>query len=129
VAAVDQLTNELFYVADTGHNQVILCHLPDRNGDEILAVWNGMAARVANGDISGAAKYFSSKTAEDYLQDFLTIGTSSLISAINQTGTLTPVSIENDLAQYYFEQTIAGQVAGFPVEFIKEDGVWKILEF
>ena len=129
VAAVDNLTNELFYVADTGHNRVLLCRLPDSNADEIMAVWNGMTSCVANGDILGAAQYFSSKTADDYLQDFLTIGTSSLTPAINQIGTLTPASIESVTAEYYFGQKIGGRGLAFPIEFIKEDGGWKILEF
>ena len=44
-------------------------------------------------------------------------------------GPLTPVFIENDTAQYYFEQTIEGEVFLFPVEFVKENGTWKVLEF
>ena len=129
VAAVDNLTNELFYVADTGHNQVILCQVPDSNADEILAVWNGMKSCVANGNISGAAQCFSSKTADDYLGDYLAVGTANLISTLNQSGSLTPLSIENDLAEYSFNQTVGGETITFPVEFIKENGVWKIFEF
>ena len=53
VAAVDNLTNEMFYVADTGNNRVILCQLPDSNADEIQADWNSMTNCVANGDIPG----------------------------------------------------------------------------
>jgi hypothetical protein len=48
---------------------------------------------------------------------------------MNQIGTLTPVFIENDQAEYYFEQTISGHLFLFPVEFVKENGVWKISEF
>jgi hypothetical protein len=35
----------------------------------------------------------------------------------------------NPTAQYYFEQVIAGQAITFPVEFTKENGIWKIFEF
>ena len=129
VAAVDHLTNELFYVADTGNNRVLLCHLPDSNADELQAVWNSMTNRVANGDISGATKYFSSKTADGYQQAFLCIGTTKTISDIYDIGPLTPVYIENDLAQYYFEQTVGGQTFLFPVQFVKENSAWKIFEF
>ncbi len=129
VAAVDHPTDELFYVADTGHSQVLLCQLPDSNADEILAVWNSMANCVANGNISGAMQYFSSVTAVDYNQDFLAIGAANVISAVGQIGTLTPASVDGDQAEYYFQQTIDGQVLTFKVEFVKENGVWKIFEF
>ena len=46
-----------------------------------------------------------------------------------QIGTLSLVFIENDAAEYYFEQTGNGQLLLFPVEFVVENGVWKILEF
>jgi len=52
-----------------------------------------------------------------------------MISDINDIGPLTPVYIENNLAQYYFEQTIGGQILLFPVQFVNENGTWKIFEF
>lgn len=54
IAAVDSLTNELFYVADTGNNRVILCNVPTDSSDTILAVWNSMTNRVFNGDMWGS---------------------------------------------------------------------------
>jgi DNA-binding beta-propeller fold protein YncE len=129
VAAVDSLTNELFYVADTGHDRIILCNAPGDSPDVLQAVWNNMTARVAAGDIPGAVQYFSSLTVDRYQQAFLAIGMSDLIPAINQIGTLTPDYIGSDTAEYYFEQTIDGQTVTFPVEFVKENGVWKIIEF
>jgi DNA-binding beta-propeller fold protein YncE len=129
VAAVDNLTNELFYVADTGHNQVVLCNIPDNNADSILSVWNDMKTQVLKGDFSGAALDFSISSAGRYQQAFLAMGTGNLIPIINQIGTLTPVYIQNDNAEYYFQQTIAGQTVAFTVEFVKVNGVWKIVEF
>jgi hypothetical protein len=129
VAAVDNLTNELFYVADTGNNRVVLCNIPDNNADSIQTVWNTMKNRVATGNISGAAQCYSSKTADGYQQAFLCIGTVKTISDINDIGPLTPAYIENDLAQYYFEQTVGGQTFLFPVQFVRENGIWKIFEF
>lgn len=129
VAAVDNLTNELFYVADTGNNRVILCHLPDNNPDEIQAVWNGMTTCVAKGDISGAAQYFCSKTADGYQQAFLCIGLAKISSDISDIGPPTPVYIRNNLAQYYFEQTVNGATLLFPIQFVRENGTWKIFEF
>lgn len=130
VAAVDSLTNELFYVADTGHDRVVLCNAPGDSPDVIQAVWNSMVNRVAAGDTTGAVQYFSSLSVDRYQQAFLAIGMSDLIPAINQIGTLTPDYIGSDnTAEYYFEQTIDGQTVTFPVEFVKENGVWKIMEF
>jgi len=126
VAATDNLTNETFYVADTGHNRVVLYTLP---ADDPTPAWTGMTNRIAAGDISGALSYFSVAAVDDYQQAFLSAGTASTISAISQIGTLTPVYILDDKAEYYFQQVIAGQTITFPVEFDKENGVWKILEF
>jgi hypothetical protein len=88
-----------------------------------------MTAHVAAGDISGAVACFSSASVDGYRQAFLCIGTAKLISDINAIGPLTPVYIENDQAEYYFEQTIGGQLLLFPVEFVKENSIWKISEF
>jgi sugar lactone lactonase YvrE len=126
VAAVDNLTNEMFYVADTGNNRVLLYSIPS---DDPTPVWNSMTAHIAAGDISSAIPSFSSISADGYRQAFLCIGTAKAISDINAIGTLTPVFIEDDTAEYYFEQTIGGQLLLFPVEFVKENGVWKIVEF
>jgi hypothetical protein len=116
-------------VADTGNNRVVLCTATNTDADEIMAVWNTMKSLVANHDIAGAVKCFSSQTADDYQEDYLTVGAANFNSTLNQVGSLTLVSLESGLAQYYFEQTIGGQTVTFPVEFIKENGVWKIFEF
>jgi len=129
VVAVDTLTNEIFYVADTGNNRVILCNVPGDSPDVLQAVWNSMTNRVAAGDIAGAMQYFSSLSADDYQQDFLTIGIANLTSAINQIGTLTPVYIYNYKAEYYFDRVVNGQTITFPIDFVNENGMWKILEF
>ena len=68
-------------------------------------------------------------SADKYQQAFLSVGMGSTISAIGLIGTLTPATLEDDEAQYYFEQVIDGETITFPVEFTKENGVWKILEF
>lgn len=129
VVAVDDLTNELFYVADTGNDRVVLFQVPDQNTDAILAVWNSMTNRIANGDFNTAASYFSIASADQYRRAFLSGGAANIVSAINQIGTLTPIFIKDDTAEYYFEQVIAGQTITFPVEFVKENDTWKILEF
>lgn len=129
VAAVNSFTNEVFYVADTGNNRVILCTAPSQDADALQTVWNNMIARVAAADIPGAAAYFSSLSVDKYRQAFLGLGSTSVKSAINDIGALTLSNIEDDSAEYYFSQSINGQTITFPVEFVRENGVWKISEF
>lgn len=129
VAAVNNFTNDLFYIADTGNNRVILCTAPSGDADPVLAVWNHMTARIAAADIPGAASDFSSLSADKYRQSFLDLGTVTTISAIGQIGTLKPVFVNGDTAEYYFQQTIDGQAITFPIEFVKENGAWKIDSF
>lgn len=126
VAAVDNLTNEMFYVADTGNNRVLLYGFPT---DDPTPTWINMTTRVAVGDISGAVSYFSAASANDYQNMFLSAGTNNVISAMSEIGALTPVYIYDEQAKYYFTNTIDGQTFMFPVKFVKENGVWKILEF
>jgi len=126
VAPVADLLEEKFYVADTGNNRVILVKV---TGDNPLPAWNNMVAHITTGDISGAIPSFSSESADGYRSAYCTIGLGDLTSDITAIGTLSPVYIRNNTAEYYFEQTIGGQQLLFPVDFVKENGVWKISEF
>ena len=126
VASVDDLMTERFYVADTGNNRVALYGVVQ---NDPTPVWNGMINRVAAGDISGAALSFCGDSADNYRQAFLNIGTNDLASDMSQIGTLTPVFIKDDSAEYYFEKTIEGHPILFTVEFMKENGAWKIVSF
>jgi hypothetical protein len=129
VAAIETYTNEMFYVADTGNNQVILCNVPNHNLDAVQSVWNSMTTHIAAGDISGAIPYYSAASQDKYRQAFLSVGTGSTMSAFGQIGTLTPSYIDDASAEYYFTKTINGQEITFPVEFDFENGAWKIVEF
>ncbi|HEX3856070.1 MAG TPA: hypothetical protein VHY30_02100 [Verrucomicrobiae bacterium] len=126
VAAVDNLTNEIFYVADTGNNRILLYTLP---ADDPTPAWINLTTQIALGNIEGALSSFSVASVDQYRQAFLSVGAANALSAMNEIGTLTLVYINNDRAEYYFTDTIAGQTITFPIEFDKENGVWKILEF
>jgi NHL repeat len=126
VSARDDLTNELFYVADNAGGHVRLYQMTP---DSPLPVWNSMTNQIAAGDVVGAVLNFSVASADDYRNMFLAAGTNNTVSAISQMGTLTPVYIQDDEAEYYFINIINGQAIMFPVKFDKENGVWKILEF
>jgi hypothetical protein len=42
---------------------------------------------------------------------------------------IVPLYIKGESAEYYFEDLIDGETFAFPIEFIKENGAWKIFEF
>jgi DNA-binding beta-propeller fold protein YncE len=126
VSARDDLTNELFYVANNNGNSIKLYQM---SPDNPLPVWNAMTNQIAAANVAGAMLNFSVASVDKYQQAFLSVGTANAISAINQIGTLTPVYIYQDQAEYYFTNMINGQIITFPVELDKENGVWKILEF
>jgi hypothetical protein len=126
VGAEYSFTNETFYVADTANNRVLFYSIAT---DNLTPTWTNMTAHVASGDINGALSFFSVASVDQYRQAFYTVGTANALSAMNQIGSLIPVYINNDRAEYYFTNTIDGQTIGFPVEFDSENGVWKIFEF
>ena len=120
------MQEEKLYIADTGNNRVILVKLPLDNPE---AVWKNMKARLAAGDIPGALSYFSIASKDQYRETFLSLSKAELISDAKNIGTIKPVSIESDKAQYYFENVVDGHKITFPIEFAKENGQWKILEY
>ena len=127
VAATADLLAESIYIADTANNRVVLVKVP---ADDPLAAWNSMVAHIVTArDIPGAIPTFCSATADGYCQTFLAIGIDALSNDIDDIGPLTPVFIRSDTAEYYFEQTIDGQLLLFPVEFVKENGEWRIMQF
>jgi len=126
VAPVADLLEEEIYIADTGNNRVVLVKLPSDNPE---ATWNVMKQDLVSGEIEGAVSYFASISKEKYRQAFLSIGTNDLTVVISQIPAISPVYIENHTAEYFFTNTIDGQTITFPIEFVKENGIWKIMEF
>jgi len=126
VAAVEDYLQGKIYIADTGNNRVILISVP---GDTPESVWSAMKQQLVAGNVSGAVPYFSATTAEKYRASFLAIGTTDLTPIISQIGSISPVSIEAHSAQYRFDQVIQGVTLTFPIEFSKENGIWKILDY
>jgi hypothetical protein len=123
---VSDLLHEKLYIADTGHNRVLLVQLPLGNPE---SVWTAMKARLIAGDIEGAIPYFASIVAEDYRLAYLSIGTTHLTPVISQIPAISPVFIEGETAQYYFQQPVDGITITFPIDFVKENGIWKIMEY
>jgi hypothetical protein len=97
-APVADLLEERIYIADTGNNRVLLVKLPL---DTPLDVWNAMKQHLIEKDIPGAIPYFFRTTADGYRQAFLSIGADKVSSDMTAVGTLSPVFIENEEAEYY----------------------------
>jgi hypothetical protein len=126
VSAVAAHLEEKVYIADTGNNRVILVRLPAENPE---AVWTSMKGRLLAGDIEGAIPYFSEFSADKYRKVFLSIGTTELVPMMSQIPAISPIFIRNANAQYIFDQVVQGFTISFPIEFIKENGTWKILQY
>jgi hypothetical protein len=97
--------------------------------DERQIIWNKMKACLKNGNIAGAVSYFSIQSKNDYQEEFQSLSKKELASWGDFHKDITPASIESNKAQYYFENSVNGQIITFPVEFVKESGQWKILEY
>jgi len=116
---------EKIYIADTGNNRVLKVSLPEGNTPD--ATWNAMKAALLSGNLQEAARHFSSQSADQYFRTFTSMGSTLISATMNKT--LTVATIEAETAQYYFDDVIGGVTVTFPVEFVKENGIWKILEF
>jgi hypothetical protein len=126
VTAVEDLLQEKIYIADTGNNRVLLVQVSLDNPE---SVWTGMKQHLLAGDIAGAIPYFCSFSAEKYRRAYLSIGAAALNPVISQIPAISPVFIEAQKAQYYFQQPVGGVTITFPIDFVKENGVWKIAEY
>jgi len=126
VAAVDDFLEEKLYIADTGNNRVILVKLPSDNPE---TVWKHMIARLKAGDVQGAMSDFSMESKDKYQEAYQSLSKDELLSTIKDMENIKPATIEGDHAQYYFESVVEGHTLTFPVEFDKEFGQWKIVEY
>lgn len=88
-----------------------------------------MLACLKAGDVPGAASYFSLTSKEQYQQVFQALSKEELESMLKDFAVIKQSSLEENEAQYYFESQIEGQTITFPIEFAKEFGRWKIVEF
>ena len=92
-------------------------------------VWNTMKSCLTTNNIQGAVACFSVASKDKYQEAFSALSKDELRSYVKGLGTIKQSSIENDRAQYYFENVVDGQKITFPIEFDKENGEWKIMEF
>jgi len=126
IAPIPDFLAEKIYIADTGHGRVLKVTLPETTTPD--TAWTAMNTSLSGNHLDQAISCFSRATADDYRGWFSAIGTATVSSLINGK-TLWAAVIEAETAQYYFEDTIGGETITFPVEFVKENGIWKILEF
>ena len=126
VVGTGDLVTESFYVADTGNDRVVCYSV---NPEDPTVAWNSLVTEVSAGNLDAAASQFTMASADDYRQAFIAGGKDAIANALAEIGSLTCVYIHDDQAEYYFTDTIGGQLITFPVEFRKENGLWKIDEF
>ena len=126
VAAAGTLLEDRIYIADTGNNQIQKFLLPKASPD---SAWTNAKANLAAGNIEAAVGYFVSRRQNAFRAIFASLGSAVLTQWMNQIGPLTPVFIEDNVAESRFEIMDGGTAITFIVRFGKENGQWKIVEF
>src|SRR5262249_45137241 len=115
------------YVADTGNNRVqVFTHV---EGGEMHSPTPFKMARLKAGDINGALSLFSFTSKDKYREGLLALSKEERTSMVKDMEKLKPITIEGDHAQYRFDSVIQGTTITFPVEFNREFGLWKIVEY
>ena len=108
-------------------NNVPKVSLTETNTPE--QAWNTMKSCLTTNNIQGAVACFSVASKEKYEQAFSSMSRTDMVTYVKGLGSIKKASMDNDKAQYYFENVIDGKTITFPVEFDKENGAWKIVEF
>jgi hypothetical protein len=99
-------------------------------GDSPEATWSAAKAALISGNISSAVANFSRGSAKKYRQAFMSVSTEELASIVGKIpDQITVAVIENDDAQYWFDKIVGGVTVTVSIDFVKEHGIWKILEF
>ena len=88
-----------------------------------------MKEHALAGDIEGAITYFAHPSQDRFRQAFISVGGTDLSTLVGQIGATLPIFVKVESAQYYFEQVVNGETIAFPIDFVRENGVWKIIEF
>jgi hypothetical protein len=75
---------------------------------------------LISGNIDAALSQFSTMTLDNYRTLFKSLPPTELSANIGAIGSLTPISISDRQAQYYFTMTLNGQQFVFTMAFIQE---------
>jgi sugar lactone lactonase YvrE len=126
VSVADDPVEERLYIANTGNNRVLILKLPQLDP---TPVWETAKQNLIAGQVESALLSFSRSRAGIYRSLFTAIGATKVAQDMSGIPALTPLSLTNDEARYYFTRLIDGQTFGFIVTFEKENGSWKIRTF
>jgi hypothetical protein len=88
-----------------------------------------MKAHLLKGDLDGALSYFASSEVDKYREAYLAMGTNEMVKIASGIPPISPISIDRDEAEYYFQQPVDGVVITFPIHFARENGKWKFMEY
>lgn len=98
-------------------------------GNTPLDIWILFKKWVQAGDFVAAAECLDSSNADDMKAAILELGPQLAAKMVNDFGDLEEVSLSGDSATYAGEVTIAEGPITFLVDFVKENGAWKIHSF
>ncbi|HCU53801.1 MAG TPA: hypothetical protein DIC36_05825, partial [Gammaproteobacteria bacterium] len=92
------------------------------------ALYNGMLAALAQGDIDGATSFIDGDERPYYRQLFLDLATTNDLAVLaTQLGTLESGVIGDGWAEYIIGREENGMQKGFGIHFVREsDGTWEI---
>ena len=101
---------------------------PDSQAEkEIKAVWAGMKAALAAGDLEGALKHYSMFTCEVYRMQFQSSARAGLLpKTVAEMGDLLEVTVTGDTAEGEVRSVVFGMNTAYKMSFVREKGAWKI---
>jgi|GEM_PF-3520690 len=95
-----------------------------------LEVWAAMKERVKAGDFNEASSFFVAKRREAYREMFKKMGKVQAYQMVSGFTEYKVWMLNEEIAGYTAKcKTDDAESPGFPLNFEKENGVWKILEF
>lgn len=117
----------------TYEDSVVITVLPKLKADSLFKQkWEGIKSRISAIDVEGAVAYFPSMQKDAYRQVFTAFG-NRLPVLSEGLPSLELVYVTRDLAKcrVFRLETVLGQDkwVGYPVYFIREQGIWKLLDF
>jgi hypothetical protein len=94
--------------------------------------WEGIKTKISAMNIEGAVAFLPNRYQDDYRQIFGSLG--SRLPVLSQdlpTIELVYAGSDHAKCRLFRTETVLGQqkVVGYPVYFVKENGVWKLLNF
>ena len=109
--------------------QRLRIHVTGAGDDQPLAVWTAFGAALAAQDAEAAAFYLGSQQVQQWRDFISVVGVARISKMQADLANLSETVVLEDIMQYHASvDTPFGRVQ-FPVNFIREEGAWKIKGF